>query len=110
MSRWSHAVLTFTLCPPTHPGAFPARARKEITMVANRSRFMKHLAVAGALAAIACPGLTSNAWADETTPKADAAASSPIKVQKPMKMDQPMAGEMKKDGVMKGDVLKAAEK
>lgn len=76
----------------------------------NRSGFLKQVAVAGALVAIACLGLISNALADDTTQNANAAVIPPIKVQKLMKMDQPMPGEMKKEGMMKGDVKKAAEK
>lgn len=79
-------------------------------MSPNRSGFLTPVAVAGAVAAIACLGMIPNALADDTAQNANAAATLPAKVQKPMKMDQPMPGEMKKEGMMKGDVKKAAAK
>ncbi len=79
-------------------------------MGADRSRFLKRLAAAGTVAAIALVGATSSAWADDAARNGDAAPVPPIKAPKTMKMDEPMPGEMKKEGMMKGDVRKAAER
>jgi hypothetical protein len=87
----------------------PAKPRS-ITMGVNRSGFLKWLTVAGALLAIVSFGSISDAFADDSSQKPQAAANPPIKAKKPMKMNQPMRGEMKKEGMMKGDVKKAAAK